>query len=62
MPRRAQAEELATPAAAHAEFMGMPVEIEWALDEAGFKLLQARPLHMQAGAQCRRQSGCITRG
>ena len=26
----------------------MPVEIEWALDEAGFKLLQARPLHMQA--------------
>src|ERR1700738_2985739 len=29
-------------------FMGMPVEIEWALDEAGFKLLQARPLHVQA--------------
>jgi pyruvate,water dikinase len=27
--------------------MGMPVEIEWALDEAGFKLLQARPLHLQ---------------
>ena len=27
--------------------MGMPVEIEWALDEAGFKLLQARPLHVQ---------------
>jgi pyruvate,water dikinase len=25
---------------------GMPVEIEWALDEAGFKLLQARPLHL----------------
>ena len=24
--------------------MGVPVEIEWALDEAGFKLLQARPL------------------
>jgi pyruvate,water dikinase len=24
-----------------------PVEIEWALDEAGFKLLQARPLQMQ---------------
>ncbi len=24
-----------------------PVEIEWALDEEGFKLLQARPLHMQ---------------
>jgi pyruvate,water dikinase len=28
--------------------MGMPVEIEWALDADGFKLLQARPLHMQA--------------
>ena len=28
------------------ELMGMPVEIEWALDDAGFKLLQARPLHV----------------
>jgi pyruvate,water dikinase len=28
-------------------FSGMPVEIEWALDETGFKLLQARPLHVQ---------------
>jgi len=27
--------------------LGMPVEIEWALDEAGFKLLQARQLNMQ---------------
>jgi pyruvate,water dikinase len=27
--------------------LGMPVEIEWALDDAGFKLLQARPLHMR---------------
>jgi pyruvate, water dikinase len=27
--------------------LGMPVEIEWALDETCFKLLQARPLHMQ---------------
>jgi pyruvate,water dikinase len=26
--------------------MGMPVEIEWAVDDAGIKLLQARPLHM----------------
>jgi len=32
------------------EAMGMPVEIEWALDGAGFKLLQARPLHVQAPA------------
>jgi pyruvate,water dikinase len=30
------------------DLLGMPVEIEWALDEAGFKLLQARPLHVQA--------------
>ena len=29
------------------DVVGMPVEIEWALDEDGFKLLQARPLHMQ---------------
>lgn len=26
--------------------MGMPVEIEWALDDEGMKLLQARPLHL----------------
>jgi pyruvate,water dikinase len=26
--------------------MGMPVEIEWALDARGIKLLQARPLHL----------------
>ena len=31
-----------------AELMAMPVEIEWAFDDTGFKLLQARPLHMQA--------------
>jgi pyruvate,water dikinase len=29
------------------DLLGMPVEIEWALDDAGFKLLQARPLHLQ---------------
>src|SRR5436190_6694211 len=27
--------------------MGTPVEIEWALDEEGFKLLQSRPLHVR---------------
>jgi len=32
------------------EVMAMPVEIEWALDEAGFKLLQARPLHVRPAA------------
>lgn len=30
--------------------LGMPVEIEWALDESGFKLLQGRPLHMRPAA------------
>ena len=32
------------------DLMGMPVEIEWAMDNAGFKLLQARPLHTQPAA------------
>jgi len=27
---------------------GHPVEIEWAMDEGGFKLLQSRPLHVEA--------------
>jgi pyruvate,water dikinase len=30
------------------DVVGLPVEIEWALDDEGFKLLQARPLHMEA--------------
>ncbi len=30
--------------------VGMPVEIEWALDDSGIKLMQARPLHMQPAA------------
>jgi pyruvate,water dikinase len=29
------------------DLLQTPVEIEWALDETGFKLLQARPLHVQ---------------
>lgn len=45
---RAQIEELAALLRQTEQFMKMPVEIEWALDEAGFKMLQARPLHMQA--------------
>jgi phosphoenolpyruvate synthase/pyruvate phosphate dikinase len=32
------------------DLMGMPVEIEWAMDESGFQLLQARPLHTQVAA------------
>jgi pyruvate, water dikinase len=29
------------------DLIGMPVEIEWALADAGFKLLQSRPLHVE---------------
>ncbi|MBI2296188.1 MAG: hypothetical protein HYU76_09200 [Betaproteobacteria bacterium] len=43
----AQAVELGRLVRRTEELMGMPVEIEWARDEAGFKLLQARPLHLQ---------------
>ncbi len=32
------------------DLMGMPVEIEWAMDDSGFQLLQARPLHTQSAA------------
>jgi len=32
------------------QLLGMPVEIEWAADEGGPKLLQARPLHLQPAA------------
>jgi pyruvate, water dikinase len=32
------------------DLMGMPVEIEWALDDKGFQLLQARPLHIELAA------------
>ena len=30
------------------QLAGCPVEIEWAMDESGFKLLQSRPLHVEA--------------
>jgi pyruvate,water dikinase len=29
------------------QLAGSPVEIEWAMDESGFKLLQSRPLHVE---------------
>jgi len=44
----AQAVELGVLLSKVEKVMGMPVEIEWALDESGFKLLQGRPLHMRA--------------
>jgi pyruvate,water dikinase len=44
----AQAQELAALLRGAEDVMDMPVEIEWALDDDGFKLLQARPLHVEA--------------
>jgi pyruvate,water dikinase len=43
----AQAIELGRMLRRISDLMGMPVEIEWAMDESGFKLLQARPLHVE---------------
>jgi pyruvate,water dikinase len=43
----AQASELGCLLLRVEDLMEMPVEIEWALDEAGFQLLQARPLHIE---------------
>lgn len=45
---RAQAIELGQLMMRAEQLMGLPVEIEWALDDTGFKMLQARPLHMEA--------------
>ena len=43
----AEAQELGKLLLRVEKFMDMPVEIEWAVDDKGFKLLQARPLHTQ---------------
>lgn len=43
-----QARELGSHLRGSEEVVGGPAEIEWSLDEGGFKLLQARPLHMEA--------------
>jgi pyruvate,water dikinase len=43
----AQAVELGRLLRQVEDIMGVPVEIEWAQDDAGFKLLQARPLHVE---------------
>ena len=42
-----QASELAGYLLRAEQVMGRPVEIEWALDDTGFKLLQSRPLNLQ---------------
>lgn len=41
----AEAEELGRLMLAAEALMGMPVEIEWALDDTGIQMLQSRPLH-----------------
>ncbi|PYN96241.1 MAG: hypothetical protein DMD91_22360 [Candidatus Rokuibacteriota bacterium] len=43
----AQASEIGRLLRSAAAVVGRPVEIEWSLDDHGFKLLQARPLTMQ---------------
>jgi len=45
-----EAEELGRLLIKTEELMGGPVEIEWARDDSGFKLLQARPLHIEPAA------------
>lgn len=42
----AQVAQLATYLRKAEEVMGLPVEIEWAMDDDAIKMLQARPLHM----------------
>jgi pyruvate,water dikinase len=44
----AQVTELAGFMLRAEDVLGRPVEIEWAMDDEGFALLQARPLHLQA--------------
>lgn len=44
----AQAIELGTYLRRIEDMMGMAVEIEWAMDDAGFRLLQSRPLHLES--------------
>jgi pyruvate,water dikinase len=44
---QAQARELGSLLRRVEHLMDMPVEIEWAMDDSGFQLLQARPLHTQ---------------
>jgi pyruvate,water dikinase len=59
-PQKVERELVSTPCLDHAqattlgrmlrraeEVTGGPCEIEWALDDGGFRLLQARPLHVQ---------------
>jgi len=43
----AQATELGHYVSQIEKMMGMAVEIEWAMDDKGFKLLQSRPLHLE---------------
>ena len=42
-----QVQELARYMKVAEKMMGLPVEVEWAMDSAGIKMLQARPLHVE---------------
>ena len=44
----AEASQLAGMMLKAEDVLGLPVEIEWAVDDDGFTMLQARPLHMEA--------------
>ena len=43
------------------QLAGGPVEIEWAIDEGGFKLLQSRPLHVEAADRAGRDLAAASR-
>lgn len=45
-----QVTELASYMRKSEDLMGKPVEVEWAMDAVGIKMLQARPLHMEEAA------------
>ena len=55
----AQAIELGSLLRRAEEVMGVPVEIEWARDDTTFKLLQARPLHLEAADETAATSDAI---
>jgi len=42
-----QVEELGRMIKTAQDMMDIPVEVEWAMDESGIKMLQARPLHVE---------------
>ena len=62
VPRAGQATTLGRLMRKAEDVLGHAVEIEWALDDAGFKLLQARPLRVQRAARARRDLAAASAG